>query len=63
MTLISYALGGIIACAIAGFIQLLENRIVVDPNFYFGTYAFLIVVLLIASITLNRNLEPEIILR
>jgi hypothetical protein len=35
----------------------------VDPNWYFGVYSFLIFILLVASIFLNRDLEPEIVLR
>lgn len=61
MTQIAYAFGGAIACTIAGFIELGDGKDV-DPNVYFGTYAFLILILLIASIFLNRDLEPEIIL-
>ena len=61
ITQISYAFGGIIACTIAGFLELGDGKDV-DPNFYFGIYAFLIFVLLMASIFLNRDLEPEIIL-
>jgi MFS family permease len=62
LTNISYALGGAIACAIAGTIELSDGKDC-DPNWYFGVYAFLIFILLLASIFLNRDLEPEIILR
>ena len=62
MTQIAYAFGGGLACTIAGFIELGDGKDV-DPNWYFGVYAFLIFILLIASIFLNRDLEPEIILR
>jgi len=55
----AYALGGIIACVSAGSIEIQDGK--TDPNFYFGTYGFLILCLLIASIFLNRALEPEII--
>jgi len=58
---ISMALGGIIACASAGFIEL-QNDDDLDPNIYFGTYMGLICILLIASIFMNTKLEPEIIL-
>lgn len=58
----AYACGGAIACSVAGFIELGDEKDV-DPNLYFGVYAFLIFVLLIASVFLNRDLEPEIILR
>lgn len=58
----AYALGGIIACTSAGFIELSDGKNV-DPNVYFGTYAGLIAILLLASIWLNRELEPEIILQ
>lgn len=33
----------------------------VDPNYYFGAYAGLIVILLVASIFLDSVNEPEII--
>ena len=33
-----------------------------EPNVYFGTYLGIIILLLISSIFLNRNLEPEIII-
>lgn len=62
ITIISYACGGAIACTIAGFIELGDGKDV-DPNWYFGVYAFLIFILLVASIFLNRDLEPEIILK
>lgn len=62
ITQIAYSLGGAIACTIAGCIELNDGKDV-DPNWYFGIYAFLIFVSLIASIFLNRNLEPEIILK
>ena len=60
ITAYSLAIGGIIACLSAGFIELQEDNDI-DPNLYFGTYGFLIVILLLASIFLNRALEPEII--
>jgi hypothetical protein len=55
------ALGGIVACGSAGFIEL-QNDDDLDPNVYFGTYMGLICLLLIASIFMNTKLEPEIIL-
>lgn len=63
ITSLTYAAGGLIACIIAGSIELEDNGKNVDPNFYFGVYTFLIFILLLASIFLNRNLEPEFILR
>jgi hypothetical protein len=60
ITTLSMALGGIIACMSAGFIDISDGK-EVDPNIYFGTYGFLILILLISSIFLNRALEPEII--
>jgi len=54
-------MGGIIACVCAGFIELDDGKDV-DPNFYFGIYAGLIFILLLAAIFLNRKLEPEIII-
>jgi len=58
---LAYAVGGIIACICAGSIELNPNEEEVDPNWYFGTYGFLILILLITSIFLNRRHEPEII--
>ena len=59
---LAYAIGGIIACCAAGSIELSASEgDEIDPNWYFGTYAFLISILLVASIYLNRALEPEII--
>jgi hypothetical protein len=55
-------MGGIVACVCAGFIELnYENDY--DPNILFGVYIGIITVLLIASIFLNSNLEPEVILK
>jgi len=61
VTMLAFAAGGIIACSAAGAIELDEGNDF-DPNWYFGTYAGLIFFLLIASIFLNKELEPEIIL-
>jgi hypothetical protein len=58
---ISMALGGIVACLGAGTIEL-KGGDDLDPNLYFGTYMGLICTLLLASIFMNRELEPEIIL-
>ena len=55
------ALGGMVACVGAGSIEL-GGGAEIDPNIYFGTYMCLICTLLIASIWMNRELEPEIIL-
>ena len=60
VTVIAFGLGGIFACASAGLIELDDGQDV-DPNFYFGAYAALIVGLLIAAIFLNSENEPEII--
>ena len=60
VTAIAFAFGGITACTCGGFIEIDDGHDV-DPNFYFGTYAALIFGLLIASICLDRNNEPEII--
>ena len=60
ITTLAMAVGGIIACLIAGSIELSDNKDV-DPNWYFGSYGFLICILLGAAIFLNRALEPEII--
>lgn len=60
--LVAYAKGGIIACSIAGTIEMGDGKDV-DPNFYFGVYAGLIVILLVAAVYLNRDNEPDIILR
>jgi hypothetical protein len=35
----------------------------IDPNIFFGIYAAIIAILLIASLTLNYNLEPDIVLK
>lgn len=61
ITTYAFALGGITACSAAGTIELDDGKDV-DPNVYFGTYAALIFCLLIASIFLNKKLEPELIL-
>ena len=60
VTMLAFAFGGIIACSAAGTIELDDDA--VDPNWYFGIYAGLIFILLIAAILLNKELEPEIIL-
>jgi hypothetical protein len=49
-----------LACVIAGSIEYDQSR-EVDPNWYFGAYAGLVTILLIASIFLDRVNEPEII--
>ena len=56
-----YAFGGIIGCMSAGFIEL-EDGNDLDPNVYFGTYAGLIFIVLISSVFLSQQMEPEIIL-
>ena len=61
ITMIAFALGGIIACTSAGFIEM-NGGDDIDPNFYFGSYAGLIFILLLASIFLNRQFEPDVIL-
>jgi MFS family permease len=61
VAVIAMALGGILACSGAGFIEL-SNDEELDPNIYFGTYLGLICILLIASIFMNSELEPELIL-
>jgi hypothetical protein len=61
VTMLAFAMGGIIACSAAGTIELDDGKDV-DPNWYFGIYAGLIFILLIAAILLNRELEPELIL-
>jgi Na+/melibiose symporter-like transporter len=57
---LAFASGGLLACLIAGSVELQDSEI--DPNFYFGTYALLILILVIASIFLNYDLEPDIVL-
>lgn len=59
IAVLSFALGGIIACISAGFIELQEGN--KEPNIYFGIYGSLVLMLMIASIFLNKALEPEII--
>jgi len=56
------ALGGIVACLSAGSIEL-NGGDDIDPNIYFGTYMGLICTLLIASIWMNEDLEPEVVLQ
>ena len=56
------ALGGIVACLSAGSIEL-KGGDDIDPNIYFGTYMGLICTLLIASIWMNEDLEPEVVLQ
>ena len=63
ITYVAFALGGIVACVCAGFIELYYIDSDYDPNILFGVYVGIISVLLIASIFLNRNLEPEVILK
>lgn len=58
VTVYSFALGGIIACSAAGTIELQEGESDIDPNVYFGTYAALMVCLLVTSIFLNKKYEP-----
>ena len=53
--------GGILACISAGTMVLFGGKDL-DPNAYFGTYLGILILLLISSIFLNRNFEPEIIL-
>ena len=62
LTMLAFALGGIVACVSAGCIELDDGKDV-DPNVYFGTYAGLIFMLFLAAIFLNKKLEPEIILQ
>lgn len=59
---IAFALGGIVACVSAGFIEMTCDNDY-DPNILFGVYAGIIAILLIASIFLNYYHEPEVILR
>ena len=59
--MVAYALGGLTACVSAGFIELDDGKDV-DPNVYFGGYAGLMVFLFLASVFLNRKLEPEVLL-
>ena len=58
----AFACGGVVACSCAGFIEL-SYEDDYDPNILFGVYIAIITVLLIASFFLNRDLEPEIILK
>jgi Ni/Fe-hydrogenase subunit HybB-like protein len=61
VSIIGMACGGIVACTSAGFIEFTGDEDL-DPNIYFGTYMALICLLLLASIFMNNDLEPEIIL-
>ena len=61
VTSLAFAFGGLIACSVAGFIELYYTE-KFDPNIFFGIFAFLIFVLFISTLYLNRNLEPEIVL-
>jgi hypothetical protein len=56
------ALGGILACLSAGSIEL-NGGDDIDPNIYFGTYMGLICTLLLASVGMNEDLEPEVVLQ
>lgn len=60
--IVAFAIGGIVACVCAGLIEL-NNDNDYDPNILFGVYIGIISILLIASIFLNRDLEPEVILK
>ena len=60
VTIIAFALGGLLACIIAGSIEYDQSR-AVDPNWYFGAYAGLVTILLVAAVFLDRVNEPEII--
>ena len=62
LTLISYALGGIIGCGFAGAIQGNSSKNL-NPNIYFAVYTLIIILMFSATLLLNRNLEPDIILR
>lgn len=57
----SFAFGGLIACGLAGFIELYYTE-TFDPNIFFGIFAFLIFIQFLSTLYLNRNLEPEIVL-
>ena len=59
---VAMAIGGIVACVGAGSIEL-SGGDDIDPNLYFGTYMGLIFCLLLSSIWMNKDLEPEIILQ
>jgi hypothetical protein len=61
VSIIGLAFGGILACVSAGFIEYTGDE-GLDPNIYFGTYAGLICLLLLASIFMSNELEPEVIL-
>lgn len=62
VTQVSFATGGIIACVTAGCVEMNQGS-ETDPNIFFGTYAGLILILLIAAIYLNQDCEPEIVLQ
>ena len=61
ITYFSFAIGGIVACIGAGFIDMNEDG--VEPNYFFGAYALLMLIICITSFFLNRDLEPELILQ
>ena len=66
LTMFASAFGGILGCSFAALIELVQTKrttSIIDPNTYFGIYAFLIFVLLVGVVRLNPNLEPEIILK
>jgi len=53
--------GGVLACCTAGFMVMLGGA-EIDPNVYFGIYMSIIILLLISSIFLSKDWEPEIII-
>jgi hypothetical protein len=57
-----YAIGGLTACLIAASLEYQDQK-KIDPNIFFGIYASIIAILLIASLSLNYNLEPDIVLK
>ena len=53
--------GGVLACVTAGTMVMLGGA-EIDPNVYFGIYMSIIALLLISSIFLSKEWEPEIII-
>ena len=68
VTVMAYAMGGIIGCGSAFIIEIVDlgqgegNITKVDPNIYFGIYTVLILALFIVVVRMNSSLEPQIVL-
>ena len=60
MSQMGYAIGGIIGCSIAGFLEYSSTH-EIDPNLFFGLYTFMTMIMTISVAALSKNMEPEIV--